>query len=133
MIGLKKLVQEGENVELFADDLLKRSGTWSMSTSQIYIRNAPSYGWGPVVKEGYGREFLFFLSVLGFGGWRLLRKVLIYVFVAFGLVTVPYMIRLSPFFLLLYSDVELIQYACEQILNVFSSPSLATRTCRDKR
>lgn len=93
MIGLKKLVQEGENVELFADDLLKRSGTWSMSTSQIYIRNAPSYGWGPVVKEGYGCEFLFLLSLdsVAFSG----KVADVFICVASVLATVPYMIRLS--------------------------------------
>lgn len=29
---------------LLADPLVKESGTWRMSTSQIYIENSPSYG-----------------------------------------------------------------------------------------
>lgn len=44
LLGLRKLVQEGENAELLSDPLVKRSSTWNMSTSQIYIRHAPSYG-----------------------------------------------------------------------------------------
>ncbi|GAA5900440.1 hypothetical protein JCM8208_005362 [Rhodotorula glutinis] len=49
-------VMEGEG--LFADPLVKESGTWRMSTSQIYIRHAPSYGWGPVVEGGLGIPYM---------------------------------------------------------------------------
>jgi len=49
-------VMEGEG--LFADPLVKESGTWRMSTSQIYIRHAPSYGWGPVVEGGLGLPYM---------------------------------------------------------------------------
>lgn len=57
----KEKVLGGEG--LLGDSLVKESSTWRMSTSQIYIRNSPSYGWGPVVAEGFGlpymiREFL---------------------------------------------------------------------------
>ena len=38
----RKAVMEGDG--LFADPLVQASGTWKMSTSQIYIENAPSYG-----------------------------------------------------------------------------------------
>lgn len=38
----RKEVMKGDG--LFADPLVKASGTWKMSTSQIYIENAPSYG-----------------------------------------------------------------------------------------
>ncbi|GAA6060182.1 hypothetical protein JCM10212_005183 [Sporobolomyces blumeae] len=43
---------------LLNDELVVRSSTWRMSTSQIYIRNAPSYGWGPVVEGGYGLPYM---------------------------------------------------------------------------
>ncbi|GAA5900930.1 choline/carnitine O-acyltransferase [Sporobolomyces salmoneus] len=43
---------------LLGDSLVKESSTWRMSTSQIYIRNSPSYGWGPVVTKGYGLPYM---------------------------------------------------------------------------
>ncbi|KPV72701.1 uncharacterized protein RHOBADRAFT_39308 [Rhodotorula graminis WP1] len=49
-------VMEGDG--LFADPLVKESATWRMSTSQIYIRHAPSYGWGPVVEGGLGIPYM---------------------------------------------------------------------------
>ncbi|GAA6058396.1 hypothetical protein JCM3770_002472 [Rhodotorula araucariae] len=49
-------VMEGDG--LFADPLVKESGTWRMSTSQIYIRHAPAYGWGPVVEGGLGLPYM---------------------------------------------------------------------------
>lgn len=52
----RKEVMEGDG--LFADPLVKASGTWKMSTSQIYIENAPSYGWGPVAEGGLGIPYM---------------------------------------------------------------------------
>ncbi|GAA5869268.1 hypothetical protein JCM3774_004189 [Rhodotorula dairenensis] len=52
----RKAVMEGDG--LFADPLVKESGTWKMSTSQIYIENAPSYGWGPVAEGGLGIPYM---------------------------------------------------------------------------
>lgn len=74
----KKEVMEGDG--LFADPLVKESGTWRMSTSQIYIRHSPAYGcvarlvlffvwsrlllictrcsWGPVVDGGLGLPYM---------------------------------------------------------------------------
>ncbi|GAA5879903.1 hypothetical protein JCM16303_004391 [Sporobolomyces ruberrimus] len=43
---------------LLGDSLVKESSTWRMSTSQIYIRNSPSYGWGPVVAGGFGLPYM---------------------------------------------------------------------------
>lgn len=56
LFGLKvlaaELEDEGEKREvlgmeegLLSDEVVKESGTWRMSTSQIYIRRAPSYGY----------------------------------------------------------------------------------------
>ncbi|KAG0655375.1 Carnitine O-acetyltransferase mitochondrial [Rhodotorula mucilaginosa] len=52
----RKEVMKGDG--LFADPLVKASGTWKMSTSQIYIENAPSYGWGPVAEGGLGIPYM---------------------------------------------------------------------------
>ncbi|GAA5942886.1 choline/carnitine O-acyltransferase [Sporobolomyces koalae] len=43
---------------LLGDALVRESSTWRMSTSQIYIRHAPSYGWGPVIAGGYGLPYM---------------------------------------------------------------------------
>ncbi|GAA6021226.1 hypothetical protein JCM10207_002580 [Rhodosporidiobolus poonsookiae] len=50
----KEVLEEG----LLGDELVRESGTWRMSTSQIYIRNAPAYGWGPVVADGLGLPYM---------------------------------------------------------------------------
>lgn len=52
----RKEVLEGDG--LFADPIVKESGTWRMSTSQVYIRHAPVYGWGPVVEGGVGLPYM---------------------------------------------------------------------------
>lgn len=38
------MLKLGEKADLLSDPLVKRSASWTMSTSQIYIRNAPAYG-----------------------------------------------------------------------------------------
>lgn len=78
LTGLRKLLQNGEVAELLSDPLVARSGTWNMSTSQIYIRHSPAYGthislffdsqsiliirdlagWGPVATDGYGIPYM---------------------------------------------------------------------------
>ncbi|KAM0753016.1 acyltransferase ChoActase/COT/CPT [Meredithblackwellia eburnea MCA 4105] len=58
LFGWRHLLKEGEQADLLKDALVARSSTWNMSTSQIYIRNSPSYGWGPVVQEGYGIPYM---------------------------------------------------------------------------
>jgi carnitine O-acetyltransferase len=50
IFGLKVLAaglpekEKEEAMRLLGDETVKESGTWKMSTSQIYIRRAPSYG-----------------------------------------------------------------------------------------
>ncbi|GAA6019658.1 hypothetical protein JCM11491_004869 [Sporobolomyces phaffii] len=68
IFGLKMIASEtldaGDRDEvlgeqgLLGDALVKESSTWRMSTSQIYIRNSPSYGWGPVVAGGFGLPYM---------------------------------------------------------------------------
>lgn len=63
LYGLRKVLRPSSGDDerrpaLFDDALFTRSATWQMSTSQIYIRDAPSYGWGPVVPGGYGFPYM---------------------------------------------------------------------------
>ncbi|BGP19341.1 hypothetical protein JCM10213v2_007430 [Rhodosporidiobolus nylandii] len=66
LFGLKMLAAELSEEErnsaledgLLGDELVRESGTWKMSTSQIYIRHSPSYGWGPVVVDGFGLPYM---------------------------------------------------------------------------
>jgi carnitine O-acetyltransferase len=51
----EKVLGEGG---LLGDALVKESSTWRMSTSQIYIRHSPSYGWGPVCAQGLGLPYM---------------------------------------------------------------------------
>ena len=57
LFGMKMIAAEqmpNEQVELFQDDLLKRSGSWRLSTSLIYSKYFMGYGWGQVVPDGFG-------------------------------------------------------------------------------
>ncbi|SGY41705.1 BQ5605_C003g02542 [Microbotryum silenes-dioicae] len=63
LFGLKHLFLNAEeasspSAELFQDPLLKRSSTWTMSTSQIFIEHSPAYGWGRVDPDGYGIPYM---------------------------------------------------------------------------
>ena len=49
LFGLKKLLQEGEEVpELFKDPVFARSSYWVLSTSAVFSKHFPVYGWGEV-------------------------------------------------------------------------------------
>lgn len=60
LFGLKMINAEdssitgGKGVDLFADPLFQRSGTWQLSTSLIYSKYFRGYGWGQVVPDGFG-------------------------------------------------------------------------------
>ncbi|KAG6821483.1 hypothetical protein H0H93_010207 [Arthromyces matolae] len=57
--GLKKLVKEGEEVpELFSDPVFLRSNYWVLSTSAIFSKHFPVYGWGEVVPDGFGVAYM---------------------------------------------------------------------------
>ncbi|KAM0786990.1 hypothetical protein ACM66B_002408 [Microbotryomycetes sp. NB124-2] len=59
LFGLKRVLKEGEEAPLLTDELVARSSTWKMSTSQIFIENSPAYGWGPVVyPDGLGLPYM---------------------------------------------------------------------------
>jgi hypothetical protein len=48
-VGLKKLLQPGEEVPaLFTDPLFVRSSYWVVSTSAVFSKHFPVYGWGEV-------------------------------------------------------------------------------------
>ncbi|KAG6865140.1 hypothetical protein C0991_004877 [Blastosporella zonata] len=59
MFGLKTLLKEGEEVpELFSDPVFLRSSYWVLSTSAIFSKHFPVYGWGEVVPDGFGVAYM---------------------------------------------------------------------------
>ncbi|QRV74305.1 carnitine O-acetyltransferase [Ceratobasidium sp. AG-Ba] len=61
MFGLRHLVRpdEGENMpSLFSDPLYQRGAKWMLSTSAIFSKHFPVYGWGEVVPDGFGVAYM---------------------------------------------------------------------------
>ncbi|KAJ6519132.1 carnitine acetyl transferase [Mycena sanguinolenta] len=59
LFGLKKLLQPGEEVPaLFSDPLFLRSSYWALSTSAVFSKHFPVYGWGEVVPDGFGVAYM---------------------------------------------------------------------------
>lgn len=59
MFGLKKLLQPDEKVPaLFNDPVYQRSSYWALSTSAIFSKHFPVYGWGEVVPDGFGVAYM---------------------------------------------------------------------------
>ncbi|KAG8784726.1 Carnitine O-acetyltransferase mitochondrial [Ceratobasidium sp. 428] len=61
MFGLKHLIQpsEGESMPaLFSDPLYQRAAKWTLSTSAIFSKHFPVYGWGEVVPDGFGIAYM---------------------------------------------------------------------------
>ncbi|KAJ7117643.1 acyltransferase ChoActase/COT/CPT [Mycena epipterygia] len=59
LFGLKKLVKEGEEMPaLFTDPLFLRSSNWVLSTSAVFSKHFPVYGWGEVVPDGFGVAYM---------------------------------------------------------------------------
>ncbi|KAJ7698930.1 acyltransferase ChoActase/COT/CPT [Mycena rosella] len=59
LFGLKKLVKEGEEVPaLFTDPVFLRSSNWVLSTSAVFSKHFPVYGWGEVVPDGFGVAYM---------------------------------------------------------------------------
>lgn len=53
------LVQDGEEVpEMFNDSLYARAKHWILSTSAIFCKHFPVYGWGEVVPNGFGVAYM---------------------------------------------------------------------------
>jgi carnitine O-acetyltransferase len=59
LFGLRHLIQEDERVpELYDDPLFVRSKTWVLSTSAVFSKHFPAYGWGEVVPNGFGVAYM---------------------------------------------------------------------------
>lgn len=59
LLGLKKVLKAGEQVPaLFSDPVLVRSSHWVLSTSAVFSKHFPVYGWGEVVPDGYGVAYM---------------------------------------------------------------------------
>lgn len=56
---MKLSLQQGEEAPaLFSDPLLARSSNWVLSTSAIFSKHFPVYGWGEVVADGFGVAYV---------------------------------------------------------------------------
>ncbi|CAE6403608.1 unnamed protein product [Rhizoctonia solani] len=61
MFGLRHLVRanEGETMpSIFSDPLYQRAAKWTLSTSAIFSKHFPAYGWGEVVPDGFGVAYM---------------------------------------------------------------------------
>lgn len=61
LLGLRLLVQESDGakaLELFDDPLFQRAKKWVLSTSAIFSKHFPVYGWGEVVPDGFGVAYM---------------------------------------------------------------------------
>jgi len=59
LFGLKKLIQEGEEVpELFKDPAYSYSSTWYISSSQLSSEYFNGYGWSEVIEQGWGIAYM---------------------------------------------------------------------------
>ncbi|EGN96676.1 hypothetical protein SERLA73DRAFT_184805 [Serpula lacrymans var. lacrymans S7.3] len=59
LTGLKKVLRDGEPLpSVFTDPLVARSSNWVLSTSAIFSKHFPVYGWGEVVPDGFGVAYM---------------------------------------------------------------------------
>ncbi|KAF8909292.1 acyltransferase ChoActase/COT/CPT [Gymnopilus junonius] len=59
LFGLRKVLKESEGLpELYDDPVFKRSSYWVLSTSAIFSKHFPVYGWGEVVPDGFGVAYV---------------------------------------------------------------------------
>ncbi|KAL4265504.1 carnitine/choline acetyltransferase family protein [Pleurotus pulmonarius] len=59
LLGLKKSLKEGEDApDLFSDPVYQRATYWVLSTSAIFSKHFPVYGWGEVVPDGFGVAYM---------------------------------------------------------------------------
>jgi hypothetical protein len=57
--GLKKLLKPDEELPaLYSDPLIQRASTWVLSTSSVFSKHFPVYGWGEVVPDGFGLPYM---------------------------------------------------------------------------
>ncbi|KIJ55759.1 hypothetical protein M422DRAFT_240375 [Sphaerobolus stellatus SS14] len=59
LLGLRMSLREGETApEVFSDPVYTRSSRWTLSTSAIWSKHFPAYGWGEVVADGFGVAYM---------------------------------------------------------------------------
>ncbi|KAJ7587978.1 carnitine acetyl transferase [Mycena floridula] len=59
LLGLKKLMKADEETPvLFSDPVFSRSSYWVLSTSAVFSKHFPVYGWGEVVPDGFGVAYM---------------------------------------------------------------------------
>ncbi|RXW23999.1 hypothetical protein EST38_g1878 [Candolleomyces aberdarensis] len=59
LFGLKKVLRDGEEMPaVFTDPVVARSSYWILSTSAIFSKHFPVYGWGEVVPDGFGVAYM---------------------------------------------------------------------------
>ncbi|KAF8519035.1 carnitine acetyl transferase [Hysterangium stoloniferum] len=60
LLGLRLLLrdEEKEKAEIFSDPVYTRASRWTLSTSAIWSKHFPSYGWGEVVPDGFGVAYM---------------------------------------------------------------------------
>lgn len=52
-------MNDGEELpELYNDPVFKRSSYWILSTSAIFSKHFPVYGWGEVAPDGFGVAYM---------------------------------------------------------------------------
>ncbi|KAF5336707.1 hypothetical protein D9758_015079 [Tetrapyrgos nigripes] len=59
LLGLKKVLKPEEKVPaLFSDPVFARATYWVLSTSAVFSKHFPEYGWGEVVPDGFGVAYM---------------------------------------------------------------------------
>ncbi|KAF9531679.1 acyltransferase ChoActase/COT/CPT [Crepidotus variabilis] len=64
LFGLKMVWKQGQETKdkplpaLFSDPVFVRSSNWVLSTSAIFSKHFPVYGWGEVVPDGFGVAYM---------------------------------------------------------------------------
>jgi len=59
LFGLKKVMKSSDAAPaLFSDPVFNRSSYWVLSTSAIFSKHFPVYGWGEVAPDGYGVAYM---------------------------------------------------------------------------
>ncbi len=59
LFGLKKLIQEGEEMpDIFKDPAYAYSSTWFVSSSQLSSEYFNGYGWSQVIDDGWGIAYM---------------------------------------------------------------------------
>lgn len=68
MLGLRLCMKEGESAAMFADPIFKESTSFRLSTSQLFpTRFISATGFGAVVPDGYGMNYIFENDIIKIG------------------------------------------------------------------